>query len=254
MPHAENGGVRIHYRVEGSGAPLVLQHGFSDCLETWYDLRYVEGLKSARQLILIDARGHGASDKPHETAAYAWRLQAADVVAVMQALSIARADFFGYSMGGQIGFAMARHAPERLRGLIIGGAAGAGLARAGDRLLAALEAGGVEALPGIWGVPLPPALHARLLTNDIAALKASRADNPGFADGFRTMLMPCVVFAGTADPICGAAEAAAAQIPNASFFSLPGLGHVDTLLRTELVLPRVTAFLGQLDHAGVGGR
>jgi pimeloyl-ACP methyl ester carboxylesterase len=45
---------------------LVLQHGFTDSLETWYDLGYVEALKPQYRLILIDARGHGASDKPHE--------------------------------------------------------------------------------------------------------------------------------------------------------------------------------------------
>ena len=55
-----------HYRVEGDGQPLVLQHGFTDSLETWYDTGYVNGLKRQYWLILIDARGHGASDKPHE--------------------------------------------------------------------------------------------------------------------------------------------------------------------------------------------
>jgi pimeloyl-ACP methyl ester carboxylesterase len=38
MPFANNQGVRIHYEVEGKGPPLVLQHGFSDSVQTWYDL------------------------------------------------------------------------------------------------------------------------------------------------------------------------------------------------------------------------
>ena len=42
MPHAWNDKVRIHYEVEGSGP-----------------------LKSRYRLIMVDARGHGASDKPH---------------------------------------------------------------------------------------------------------------------------------------------------------------------------------------------
>jgi pimeloyl-ACP methyl ester carboxylesterase len=46
MPYAVNQGVRIHYRIEGDGQPLVLQHGFTDSLETWYETGYVEGLKT----------------------------------------------------------------------------------------------------------------------------------------------------------------------------------------------------------------
>ena len=65
MPYANNQEVRIHYRVEGDGIPLVLQHGFSDSLESWYEMGYVEPLKHDYRLILIDARGHGAvKNKP----------------------------------------------------------------------------------------------------------------------------------------------------------------------------------------------
>ena len=34
MPYSVNQGVRIYYRIEGEGQPLVLQHGFTDSLET----------------------------------------------------------------------------------------------------------------------------------------------------------------------------------------------------------------------------
>ena len=37
MPYANNQGIRIHYQVEGVGAPLVLQHGYSDSVESWYE-------------------------------------------------------------------------------------------------------------------------------------------------------------------------------------------------------------------------
>ena len=104
MPYADNQGVRIHYEVEGNGPPLVLQHGFTDSLQTWYDLGYVEALKAGHRLILIDARGHGASDKPHEPKAYRSERNAANVVAVLQELEIPHAHFFGYSMGGWIAF------------------------------------------------------------------------------------------------------------------------------------------------------
>jgi len=51
MPYAVNQGIRIHYQIEGDGEPLVLQHGFTDSLETWYDLGYVEALRPQYRLI-----------------------------------------------------------------------------------------------------------------------------------------------------------------------------------------------------------
>jgi len=117
MPYATNQNVRIHYQVEGEGLPLVLQHGFSNSLDTWYERGYVDLLKHDYRLILIDARGHGASDKPHDPEAYALQLRAGDIVAVLDQLHIAHAHFFGYSMGGWIGFGLAQYAPERFPAL-----------------------------------------------------------------------------------------------------------------------------------------
>lgn len=246
MAYADSNGIRIHYQVEGDGPPLVLQHGYSDSLESWYDFGYVETLKSAHRLILIDARGHGASDKPHDTNQYSKELQASDVVAVLRDLHVTRADYLGYSMGGSIGFAMAQFAPEWVRALVIGGSAGAGLSRAGDRLLAALEAGGAEAIPAIWGIPLPTGLQNRLLANDVEALKACRADGPGFAAIIPTIVNPSLLYAGSAHPVCAAAEAVADRMPNASFFAVPGFGHAEVMLRNELVLPRIVDFLSSI--------
>ena len=70
MPYVNSQGLRIHYQVEGDGPPLVLQHGFSDSLESWYDFGYVDALKPDYTLILVDARGHGQSGKPHDPDAY----------------------------------------------------------------------------------------------------------------------------------------------------------------------------------------
>jgi pimeloyl-ACP methyl ester carboxylesterase len=62
--------VRIHYEVEGTGSPFVLQHGITDGLESWYEYGFVDALRDDHTLILIDARGHGGSDKPHDPVAY----------------------------------------------------------------------------------------------------------------------------------------------------------------------------------------
>ena len=75
MPYTTNQGVRIHYQVEGEGPPLVMQHGFTDSIETWYELGYVDTLKHDYRLILVDARGHGHSDKPRTPDAYEMALE-----------------------------------------------------------------------------------------------------------------------------------------------------------------------------------
>ncbi len=113
MPYAYNQGVRIHYEVEGEGPPLVLQHGITGNLESWHRRGFVAGLKNSYRLILVDARGHGASDKPHDSKAYTGGSMAGDVIAVLDDIKLGKSHYFGYSMGGLIGFAIAKHAPER---------------------------------------------------------------------------------------------------------------------------------------------
>ena len=75
MPFADNNGTRIHYHVEGEGTPLLLQHGFTSSIKNWYTNGYVEPLKQDYKLILVDARGHGESDKPHDPAQYDLKLR-----------------------------------------------------------------------------------------------------------------------------------------------------------------------------------
>jgi pimeloyl-ACP methyl ester carboxylesterase len=108
MPYAENPGIRIHYEVCGAGPPLVLQHGFTQCLEDWLECGYVAALQSKYRSVLIDGRGHGQSDKPLDEAFYTLEQRVADVTTVLDVSGIERAHFWGYSMGGLIGFGMAR--------------------------------------------------------------------------------------------------------------------------------------------------
>lgn len=99
----------------------MLQHGFAQCLEDWFACGYVAALRPKYQIVLIDARGHGDSGKPHDKASYTLDCRAADVTAVLDALGIEKAHFWDYSMGGWIGFDLAKYAPQRVDRLVIGG-------------------------------------------------------------------------------------------------------------------------------------
>jgi pimeloyl-ACP methyl ester carboxylesterase len=253
MPYARNGSVRIHYEVEGEGPALVLQHGFSESVTDWYESGYVSALKTDYRLILIDARGHGASEKPHDPDAYVLNRRVGDVVAVLDALEIAQALFWGYSMGGWIGFGIAKYAKERVRALIIGGqhpyarSMGAlrhlvqtGLAQGSEEFVAGMEE--------MFG-PESSERKGRLLSADLEAYLAQAQDRPGLEDILPTMLMPCCLYAGEIDPIYPEVEACSRQMPHATFISLPGLNHCDAYTRSALVLPRVTIFLKALSKS-----
>jgi pimeloyl-ACP methyl ester carboxylesterase len=121
MPYVSNQGVRIHYEVEGHGPPLVLQHGLTSSIRHWRLSGYVKELSSDYSLILVDARGHDDSGKPYDSQAYSAELMTGDIAAVMDCLGVEKASYWGYSMGGKIGFQLPRHYLSRFTSYIIGG-------------------------------------------------------------------------------------------------------------------------------------
>ena len=249
MPFANNQDIRIYYQVEGEGPPLVLQHGFTDSLESWYEFGYVSALQSDYQLILIDARGHGQSDKPHESAAYSSSNFTADVVAVLDALAVSKAHFFGYSMGGRIGFGIAEHAPDRVYSLILGGNHPYQPPPASEDPWIPMLQQGAHIIPSIWGVLLSSTLEARLVQNDVEALVAirqNRGSRQGSEEILPKMSMPCLLYAGEGDPYCPRVKECSTQIPNATFVSVPDLGHADTLFQSDLILPELNKFLARV--------
>ena len=244
MPHTDNGDVSIHYEIDGSGPPLVLQHGFTDSLATWYDSGYVDRLKGHFTLVMVDARGHGQSDKPHDVASYAMERRVADIVAVLDAARFSRAHYFGYSMGGWIGFGMAKYAPGCVKKLVIGAADPGPRQREGYPLLKPeVVSQGTAAIIPLWDAPLPPALRDRVLANDIDAIRASRVDDPGYVDILSSINQPCMLICGDSDPIYSAVQKAASQILNARLETIPGLNHAETLFRSDLVVPPMLEFL-----------
>ena len=247
----ENDGVRIHYEVEGEGPPLVLLHSFTGNLEMWRVFGYVDALKQDYRLILIDARGHGQSDKPHDPAAYVLEKQAADIVAVLDELGVDKAHYFGYSMGGTLGWALAKYAPERVSSLIIFGQTPEDFDASGDiadlRGSSAEERGRGEAsYLGQYGFP-EDEIYAIYSTIDfeavIADLQTFSTEN--FASDLPDMSMPILLLVGSQDGDKAALMAAADKLPNATFTSLRGYNHTTAYMQTGLVVEQVTKFLAE---------
>ena len=250
MSYADNQGTRIHYCVEGEGPLLVLQHGFTQCIDDWYEAGYVAALKRDYRLILVDARGHGQSDKPHDPRAYGLDKWVGDITAVVDALGAAKAHFWGYSMGGWIGFGMAKYAPDRVDRLVIGGLHPYARDQSPARQFFRTRLGNssdefVSALENRYGSHNSAARKARLRAADREAFFALSQDRPELSDMLAGMRIPTCLYAGDADPLYAQVKATSQLIPDVVFFSLPGLTHAGAFHSLDLVLSRVVEFLGE---------
>lgn len=255
MSYAENDGVSLYYEVEGEGPPLVLHAGNMQRLQDWRraDVAVAQALRDEFRLILMDPRGFGRSDKPHDAAAYALTTRVRDVTAVLDAEGIDRAHFWGYSLGALVGFGLGVYAPERVRALILGAVSPYATDRPDFRGIAAELRRGtmadfVAATEARVGSPLPPEARAGWLANDPLALAASTdatAADPDLGARLAEITAPALVYAGDQDTLFAGARRAAEAIAGATFVALPGLNHALAFRRREAILPQVRDFLAQ---------
>jgi len=118
--YAPVNGVQIYYEVHGpggdSGTPLVLLHGGGSTFETSFG-DILPALSRGRRVIVYDRQGHGRTadvDRP-----FSFQQSAEDTVALLHTLGVSRADFMGFSNGGQIALQIALSHPEVVRKLVI---------------------------------------------------------------------------------------------------------------------------------------
>ena len=261
MPHVTNpeDGVRVYYQVEGSGPPLVLLHGFPGSHLFWHRFGYVDALSDAYQIVLLDARGHGKSDKPHDPAAYQLHRSVQDVTAVLDDLGIERTHFFGYSAGGRVAFGAAAYAPGRFASYIIGGthcypydpAVLDWLENALNQDMETLIAAQGDAVGEISDEERERSLRENDPRALLAMTQAARV-GPDLSRYLRSMAQPSLLFAGEHDELNSfhdRLQEASRQMPNAEFLSIPGYGH-DVSRHPELILPHIKAFLQRVSAAG----
>ena len=114
-------GVKIHYALQGYGEPVILIHGlYSNGRLNWVLPGIAESLAKHFEVITIDCRGHGRSDKPEREDAYGTNM-VEDVLHLMDHLNIRKARVAGYSMGGMIAMKFAVAHPERVNAVVVGG-------------------------------------------------------------------------------------------------------------------------------------
>jgi pimeloyl-ACP methyl ester carboxylesterase len=112
---------KIYYEVKGTGYPVILIHGFSGTGQGWKRAAVYTGLLNAGyQVILIDQRGNGRSDKPHNEMAYAHDAEAKDIMGLISYLKIKQYDAVGYSRGSIIASRLLV-LDKRVRRMVMGG-------------------------------------------------------------------------------------------------------------------------------------
>ena len=247
MAFASSQGLRIYYEAVGDGPPLLLHHGTMFSGQSWRLYGYVDALARDYRVILIDARGHGASDKPHDPNLYQMSDLASDVVAVLDDLGIGKVNYWGYSYGASVGFALAKYAPGRIASLLIGG----GHPYEADMSLnIGQETPDAEAVIAavfkiIGGDPdsIPEEPRKILLANDFVALNALYRHHPSQEDGLANIDMPCLIYCGDADPRFEQARQAAGQITGAKFVALPNSNHGQVMRAKDTIMPHALDLL-----------
>jgi len=108
-------GITVHYKIQGSGEPLVLIHGVGSYLEAWDSV--AARLRDRFQILSFDLRGHGQSSRPREQFFIDDFVK--DTLAVADHVGMDRFHLAGFSLGGLIAQKLALTSPHRLRRLAL---------------------------------------------------------------------------------------------------------------------------------------
>jgi pimeloyl-ACP methyl ester carboxylesterase len=125
--------IELYYEDHGSGAPVVLIHGWPLNGESW-EKQTAALLATGHRVITYDRRGFGRSSQP--TVGYHYDTLAADLEALLSALNITQAALVGLSMGtGEVTRYIGKYGAKRVRKAVLIGTLGPYLLQAADNPL-----------------------------------------------------------------------------------------------------------------------
>lgn len=119
MPTFDRGGLVLSYEDLG-GPPertVVFLHGLLLSADMMKPVarRFVGSFRP----VLLELHGHGRSSRPVEGHAYSMREFADDTVALLDHLGVARAGFFGTSLGADVALEVMLDRPDRVAGAVL---------------------------------------------------------------------------------------------------------------------------------------
>jgi 3-oxoadipate enol-lactonase len=248
----------MHFRVRGpeDGVPVVFLNSLGTDLRMWDAvLDRLPGLRA----VGLDKPGHGLSATPSGD----WSLAdlAADAVALMDHLGIARAVVAGCSIGGMIGQMLGARHPDRVRGLVLSNTA----MKVGTAESWAARIEGVRSL-GMAG--LAPQVIERWFAAPFRATDEvlpwvtmlARGDAAGYVGTCRVLAAanltaespriacPVLLIGGSADlstPV-DLVRATAAAIPGARVEVIEGSGHIPAIDNPDRTAALIGGFVEEL--------
>ena len=117
-------GIRTNYHDHGTGYPVVLIHGSGPGVSAWANWRrVVPGLARARRVIAPDMVGFGYTER-RAGQRYTMDIWVRQALGLLDALQLDKVNLVGNSFGGALSLALAIRHPDRVRRLILMGAAG----------------------------------------------------------------------------------------------------------------------------------
>ena len=120
----EAAGLTTNYHDAGEGRPVVLIHGSGPGVTGWANWRLtIPVLAESRRVLAPDITGFGFTDKTPDDR-YDMDIWREHLVGFLDALDLAQVDVVGNSFGGALALALAVHHPERVRRMVLMGAAG----------------------------------------------------------------------------------------------------------------------------------
>ena len=115
MPKATVNGIGLYYEIHGRGEPLILTAGMGGDHRSWFP--QMRDFARHFTVITFDGRGIGKTDRP--SGLYSFGTLAADVIGLLDHLSLDRAHILGESLGGIVAQEVAIGYPQRVRKLIL---------------------------------------------------------------------------------------------------------------------------------------
>ena len=226
-------GTQIAYIDEGKGIPIVLVHGFaSNMTANWVAPGWVSFLaENGFRVVVLDNRGHGASEKFYQSDMYSWELMAGDVSGLIDLLGLDRPHVMGYSMGARISATLASTQSGKLGKVVLAGNGYNMISgdfpwqQVSDDLLAA----SLEDVTSKTGREFR--LFAESTKSDLKALAAcvmGRSMNMP-EEAFAAISAPVLVIAGEKDDLVKQPEKVAELIPDGRFEQIPRRNHMNAV-------------------------
>ncbi len=106
--------MKLFFRKEGSGEPLVILHGLYGSSDNWFAV--AKKLASRYTVYSVDHRNHGHS--PHHPS-HTYRDMVNDLAEFFEAQNLRPAVLLGHSMGGKVAICFAADYPEKVKKLIV---------------------------------------------------------------------------------------------------------------------------------------